>query len=366
MLTPGDPAPWFSCQDGKKTPFDLSRAAGPYQVLCFYGSTSIAKNRHFLTQIKTQLRHYFDGERISFVGVSIDPLDQSWMGGESEQPGIRFLCDFDQKLSVLYGAVSSIPQDASVKTGIAYRSFTILLDPLLRVITYLPLQDEQHAQVLEAQLKKLPALDAYAGITMHPPVLILPRVFEPEFCEHLIEVHQNNTGYESGFMSEQDGEVVEVKDSTIKRRRDFAITVEDAEAYRELRQKIVDRIQRRILSEIYKAFQFKVTCMERFLIGCYESENKGFFTAHRDNFDSVTAHRRFACTINLNTGQYVGGALRFTEFGPKTDEIPTGAAIVFSCALLHEALPVTEGRRFAFLPFFFDELAAQTQPQQSA
>ena len=29
--------------------------------------------------------------------------------------------------------------------------------------------------------------------------------------------------------------------------------------------------------------------------------------------------------------------------------------MVFSCSLLHEATPVTRGRRYAFLPFFFDE-----------
>jgi predicted 2-oxoglutarate/Fe(II)-dependent dioxygenase YbiX len=32
---------------------------------------------------------------------------------------------------------------------------------------------------------------------------------------------------------------------------------------------------------------------------------------------------------------------------------------VFSCSLLHEALPVTRGRRYAFLPFLYDEAAAR-------
>ena len=362
MLTLGDPAPWFSCNDGKAS-FDLSLAPGPYLVLCFYGSTSIKKNLHFLQQVGPQLKNYFDGTRIAFLGVGIDPMDAQLTQLNSDQPGVRFLWDFDQRLSTLYGAVAS-----SVTPGIggvSYRSFTVILDPLLRVITCLPLQDEQHAQVLEAQLKQLPALDAYAGIAMHPPVLILPRVFEPEFCQQLIEVHQKNAGYESGFMAERGGQVIEIKDDKVKRRRDFAITVEEEEAYSDLRQMISGRIQRRLLPEIYKAFQFKVTRMERFLIGCYDSENQGFFRAHRDNFDPVTAHRRFACTINLNAEKHTGGALRFPEFGPKTYHVPTGAAIVFSCSLLHEALPVTEGQRFAFLPFFFDEVAAQTQKQQN-
>ena len=31
--------------------------------------------------------------------------------------------------------------------------------------------------------------------------------------------------------------------------------------------------------------------------------------------------------------------------------------MVFSCSLLHEATPVTKGKRYAFLPFLYDEEA---------
>jgi predicted 2-oxoglutarate/Fe(II)-dependent dioxygenase YbiX len=34
--------------------------------------------------------------------------------------------------------------------------------------------------------------------------------------------------------------------------------------------------------------------------------------------------------------------------------VPAGGAIVFSCSLLHEALPVVRGRRFALLSFLRD------------
>ena len=40
---------------------------------------------------------------------------------------------------------------------------------------------------------------------------------------------------------------------------------------------------------------------------------------------------------------------------------PTGGAVVFSCGLLHEATPVTRGERFAFLPFLYDDAAAQVR-----
>ena len=85
----------------------------------------------------------------------------------------------------------------------------------------------------------------------------------------------------------------------------------------------------------------------------------GFFRAHRDNTTAGTAHRVFACTVNLNAEEYDGGDLRFPEYGARTYRAPTGGAVVFSCSLLHEAMPVTRGKRYAFLPFFYDEQKAQ-------
>ncbi len=95
---------------------------------------------------------------------------------------------------------------------------------------------------------------------------------------------------------------------------------------------------------------------------------------------ATTAHRSFAVTSNLNAEEYEGGDLRFPEFGDRTYRAPTGGAVVFSCSLLHEATPVTKGKRYAFLPFLYDEeakvireanldkLAAQeeTKPQPNA
>ena len=54
-----------------------------------------------------------------------------------------------------------------------------------------------------------------------------------------------------------------------------------------------------------------------------------------------------------------GGDLRFGEFGARTYRPPLGGAVVFSCALLHEATRVSRGRRYAFLPFFYDEAGAE-------
>ena len=42
--------------------------------------------------------------------------------------------------------------------------------------------------------------------------------------------------------------------------------------------------------------------------------------------------------------------------------MPTNSStrsVVFSCSLLHQALPVTKGRRFCFLPFLYDQDGAR-------
>jgi predicted 2-oxoglutarate/Fe(II)-dependent dioxygenase YbiX len=103
--------------------------------------------------------------------------------------------------------------------------------------------------------------------------------------------------------------------------------------------------------------------MERYIVCCYAAEDGGHFRAHRDNTTKGTAHRKFAVTINLNTEEYEGGALRFPEFGDRQYRPPTGGAVVFSCSLLHEALPVTAGERFAFLPFLYDEAGAKLRDE---
>jgi predicted 2-oxoglutarate/Fe(II)-dependent dioxygenase YbiX len=103
--------------------------------------------------------------------------------------------------------------------------------------------------------------------------------------------------------------------------------------------------------------------MERYIVACYEAETGGHFRAHRDNTTKGTAHRRFAVSLILNTGEFEGGLLRFPEFGPHVYQAPAGGAVVFSCSLLHEATPVTSGKRYVFLPFLYDDAAARVRQE---
>jgi len=154
-------------------------------------------------------------------------------------------------------------------------------------------------------------------------------------------------------MREVNGMTVGVIDHGFKRRSDYIIEDEG------VRARLRESLTRRLIPEILRAFQFRATRIERYIVARYDGESGGFFKPHRDNTTRGTAHRKFACTINLNAEGYDGGDLRFPEFGMNAYRAPTGGAVVFSCSLLHEAMPVTRGERFATLPFLYDEDGAK-------
>ncbi|MBC6980260.1 2OG-Fe(II) oxygenase [Caulobacter sp. 17J80-11] len=346
-LSPGDPAPWFRVASTSNPRYVFDTVAGRYVVLAFLGSAASAEARAALAAVEAR-RPLFDDERASFFGVSTDPDDQAQGRLVESLPGVRFFLDFERAVSRLYGA-------AGEDDG--YRPFCLLLDPMLRVLARAPL--ERIGAVADL-LATLPPPEDHAGAEIHAPVLILPRVFEPEFCRRLIEIYEQGEAQDSGFMREIDGKTVLVLDHAFKRRTDHEL--QDAAVI----QAAKARIQRRIVPEIAKAFQFQVTRMERHLVACYDGETGGWFRPHRDNTTAGTAHRRFAVTINLNAEAYEGGELMFPEFGPRRYKAPTGGAVVFGCGLLHTVAPVTRGRRYAFLPFLYDEAAARLREANNA
>jgi hypothetical protein len=177
-------------------------------------------------------------------------------------------------------------------------------------------------------------------------------VFEPEFCRKLIGLYETHGGEESGFMREVDGQTVAVHDHRHKRRKDY--TFDDPELIKETQIRFV----RRINPMVRRAHQFRVTRMERYIVSCYAAEDEAHFRAHRNNTTKGTAHRRFAVSVNLNA-DFDGGEVSFPEYGPRSFKAPTGGAVVFSCSLLHAVTKVTRGRRYAFLPFLYDDEAAR-------
>jgi peroxiredoxin/predicted 2-oxoglutarate/Fe(II)-dependent dioxygenase YbiX len=349
-LQVGAPAPWFQARSPGNERFHFNAAAGRYVVLCFFGSAADPASRRVLDDI-ARGRDAFDDVRAAFFGVSIDPEDERSARVAEASPGIHLFWDFDRAVSRLYGAAA--------EEGDAYRRFSVVLDERLRVFAIVPFDDEseRHApRVLEA-LAALPPLGQPRITGIPAPVLIVPRIFEPELCRALIAYYEAGGAGESGFMREIDGRTVAMHDPEHKRRRDKRIDDE------RLRDACMARIHDRLAPEILRAFQFNATRIERHIVACYDGETRGHFRAHRDNTTRGTAHRRFAVTLNLNTGEYEGGFLWFPEFGRQRYLAPLGGVVVFSCSLLHEATPVTRGRRYAYLPFLYDEAAARVRQE---
>jgi predicted 2-oxoglutarate/Fe(II)-dependent dioxygenase YbiX/peroxiredoxin len=342
VLVWGDYAPWFTAPALSGSPtYKFDTVAGRHVLMLFYGTAQQAPCREAL-EVVARHRGLFDDDHACFFGISCDPTDVSAERIAQQLPGIRFFLDYDRKVSELYGAL----------TGEEYRPHWLVLDPGLRVIGRFELpRGEEAVALLRSAIATPPAPFA--------PVLLVPNVFEPELCRHLIQLYETNGGEESGFMREVDGKTVRILDPAFKQRRDFVIEEEP------LRQALVARMRRRLNPALERAFQYRATRIERYLVACYEA-GAGHFRAHRDNTTKGTAHRRFAVTINLNAEEYEGGDLRFPEYGPATYRAPTGGAVLFSCSLLHEATPVTKGRRFAFLPFLYDEEAARVREANNA
>jgi peroxiredoxin/predicted 2-oxoglutarate/Fe(II)-dependent dioxygenase YbiX len=184
-------------------------------------------------------------------------------------------------------------------------------------------------------------------VRLHAPVLLLPRVLSDADCARLIElwhrpvnVWPSTDGFRSDGHTKEQGDFKVGHDGAYGQMTEYV--VRDAAVQRFLDQ----RFNRRVAGEMRKAFQTGVSQREHYRIVRYDSQSGGVLHAHRDNATKEIAHRRFTMTINLNAGDYEGGALRFREYGDHLYEVDRGTAVVWSAALLHEVMPVTRGARF--------------------
>jgi predicted 2-oxoglutarate/Fe(II)-dependent dioxygenase YbiX len=336
----GEAAPWFHCPvlEGSSN-YTFDTAAGRPILMLFLGGATNGPAAAALAAVQAH-NALFDDRNAAFFGVTVNPSDAAEGRIRTRIPGIRYFLDYDRAVSRLYGAADAESPDL-------YRGHWLVLDRALRVRGQFPLDESAAALAALEALMQAPPVPDWA------PVVAVPDVIEPAMCRRLIELYEADGGAESGFMRDVGGITRLLVDPHHKVRRDFVI--EEPALVRELNA----RIARRLLPMVKRVFQFEATRIERLLVGCYEAELGGHFRAHRDDTSKGTAHRRFAVTINLNAGEYEGGDLMFPEYGPRTYRAPTGGAIVFSCSLLHQAMPVTKGRRFALLPFLYDDAAAK-------
>lgn len=343
-----EPAPWFVSASSSNPQYHFSSLGGQFVVMTFLGSAKLPLCRQ-INDAFVANKACFDDMTACWFGISIDPGDRAQL--HESLPGIRYFWDTDSSISKLYRAKDHSRNE--------YWPCTYILDRQLRIAAVYPVAGsaaEEHVATVLTTLARLQSVSAPG----HAPVLIIPNVFEQSFCQKLMSYYHEHDSYASGFMREENGRTVGRHDSSFKVRRDCLIDDD-------FMQKAINaRLTRRLLPEIAKAFQYKATRIERYLVACYGAEDGGFFRPHRDDTTKGTAHRQFAVTINLNAEDYEGGDLRFPEFGPQTYRAPTGGAVVFSCSLLHEATKVTRGTRYAVLPFLYNEEAARIRQQNQS
>lgn len=346
-LTTGDFAPWFIAASSSNPTYHFDAVGGYRVILSFLGSTKNESSRQVLLQF-ADLQSQLETLDIPFFGVSIDPDDLLWKELITTPSYFKLIWDFDQKVSILYD-VCPDPTPHS-RHGVEYCPTTFVLNQNLQILGVFKLQNSaHHVQEVMNCVNAIPLFDPPQIAARQAPVLCIPNVLNRDFCNHLIHLYAADGGSDSGFMRQIDGKTVEVFDYAFKKRRDLLL--ED----RQLLQQLNMLILRRVKPQIEKAFQFTISRFERHLVGCYEASDRGFFNRHRDNTTKGTAHRRFAMSLNLNTGEYDGGYLWFPEYGSQLYRPEVGEAVIFSCSLLHEATPVTSGRRFALLSFFYND-----------
>ena len=229
----------------------------------------------------------------------------------------------------------------------------VVISPAFRLEAVLPDGAFDRAVELARGHATAPAPVLGAGVA---PVLIVPEVLDRPLIERLIAYWQRGEKLKDSVSANRAATNVTAR-SDFKRRADVLLADKD------LFMAVRGRILTRVAPLMHRAFGFELASMEALRIGCYDAADAGFFRRHRDNATRFTAQRKFAMSLNLNTGEYEGGRLTFPEFGRAHYDAPPGGAVVFSCSLLHEAGVVTQGQRFAVFTFFTDAEGARRQAE---
>ncbi|HTY68982.1 MAG TPA: 2OG-Fe(II) oxygenase [Alphaproteobacteria bacterium] len=342
-VQPGDLAPGFVFSEpgGRKIGLAQDDVAGHFTILCFLGlAASDAAQREF----EALLAPPAPGAPVIkvFVIGGPAPIARAAAAGPAHSP-FPVLADPEGQCRAGYlGAV-----DGEVTT--------FLLAPNRHVMTILT----GEGQVARARAIASAAAERQGARlvrTPHAPVLIVPDVLGPADRQYLLDVFATqgqefiecDWQQEGGNLPPHDVKMRVTEYGRFDRVDHFV-------ANRETNELISSRFQARLFPEIKKAFQYDITRYEPYRIACYEGERGGRQHGHRDDSQPWVAHRRFAVSVNLNAEEFEGGELRYPEFGRDTYRPDSGAAIAFSCSVLHEALPVTKGRRFVLLAFLHGE-----------
>ncbi len=330
-LDEGDPAPPVGAVDQTGTPVfsNADLVTGKPVVLIFRGQAEALAGFR-------DLRPSFGKWNATLMAISLEGVTANASLHHRLGLDFQILADEDGKIHGAYGVLADAPEPT-----------VFLLDPAHRVARKI-------AGVAPSELagKALQELEALFGgvashrLGAHAPVLLLPRLMGEADCEALVARWHRPVGEWPSSQSASEGHKVEAGDFKVVHDGSYGRATEHVIQDPELERHLDRIMRRRLFPELKKAFQTAVSQRERYRISAYDAAAAGFLYPHRDNPIPAIAHRRFTVSVNLNAGDYEGGALRFREYGEDLYDVGRGTAIVWSAALLHEVLPVTSGRRF--------------------
>ncbi len=256
--------------------------------------------------------------------------------GETEDLPYPLLSDSKAEAYQAYGLETAGAHSAAT---------TFVLDPNLRLVALIDGGGASRGGEILNALETAAADPAKAPLSGHPPVLVLPRVLSERDCADLITYWHSPApvwdaeGLNSRGFKEESGDFM-------VRNKDYGKVLQRVVRDVPLQKYLDTKVNRRVIAEIRKAFQTKISNREEYRIAGYDAAEGGSLGPHRDNPTKETQHRRFTVSVTLNGGEFEGGGLRFGEYSQQGYLVPTGTAVVWSCTLLHDVLPVTAGRRF--------------------
>jgi hypothetical protein len=177
--------------EGQHPKMALDRFVGKYVAVSCFGSSRIGPGR---TALDAMRRHKgdFDNVKTVFLGIAIDPREHV---DSIALTGVYYHLDADGAMSRQCGAV---PLEA-VPLGTQYRVTWTIVDPALRVRAHFhTTEDPAECEAVFALLNSLPVADERQSCEAPAPILVIPRLFEPGFCEELIGLYEEGHPHDSG------------------------------------------------------------------------------------------------------------------------------------------------------------------------
>lgn len=107
-----------------------------------------------------------------------------------------------------------------------------------------------------------------------------------------------------------------------------------------------------LYTKVQEDFGVDIKYREPWKIGYYNSEDGGFYNLHTDDARE-TKYRSISMVCALSDpDDYEGGVLHFPDL-KREFKLKKGSIIVFDSFLMHGVTPVTNGKRFVMIGFFF-------------